>query len=466
MSARASLQDGLQRHRAVVMAVGSGGDIAPLAAAAGRLAARGLRTTLMAPRRYAALAPAGVDFRSAGADDVFESVFSRPAVWTARHGLAESWRYYGAAALTTLEQIRAEWSPQDTVLVASSFAVGARLAARAHGFLDTTVHLSPGVMFSYARPPRWPAASIPPAWPHWLQAAAAATAERLALDPVIRRALAPAWRAAGLAKERRLFSRFIHSDHRVVYLFPQWFAAAASDWPQCGRHAGFGHPAALVTSMPAEVAAFVAETTVPLAVITAGTAVDEPPPWVARSAEVLVAQGLRVLVLGRHVQGCERAADGRLMTAPPSPLSEILPSATLLVHHGGIGTAADALRTGVPQWLFPSAHDQADNAQRLVDLGVGRRFETDAPAGVLAAAAMTLAWPRLQDAAQSLKARLAGEPDGIERLADWVMLDARPEPGVDAATDLLKAPTTLRDHGQPHPWGPLSEAAAARRSPR
>jgi rhamnosyltransferase subunit B len=415
---------GRRRQCAVVVALGSGGDIAPLAAAAGRLCTRGLQTTLIAPLRYAALTPAGVEFRPAGADDVFESVFGAPAVWTARHGLAESWRYYGAAALTTLEQIRQGWSPGDTVLVASSFAVGARLAARAHGFLDTTVHLSPGVMFSYARPPRWPAASIPPAWPRWLQAASAATAERLALDPVIRRAIAPAWRAAGLPREGRLFSRFIHSDHRVVYLFPEWFAAAAPDWPSSGRHAGFGRPAAIATSMPGAVATFVEAAGPPLAVITAGTAVDAPPVWVERCAEALLAQGMRVLVLGRHATQCRAGANGHLLVAPPAPLSEILPKARLLVHHSGIGTAADALLAGVPQWLFPSAHDQADNAQRLVDLGVGRCFEADPKPAVLADAAMALARSEVQSSVAVLKDRLTHEADGIDRLATWVMSDA------------------------------------------
>ncbi len=424
-----------------MVAVGSGGDVAPLAAAAGRLSARGLQTTLMAPRRYAALTPAGVDFRPAGADGVFEAVFSAPAVWTARHGLAESWRYYGAAALTTFEQIRREWSPEDTALVASSFAVGARLAARAHGFLDTTVHLSPGVMFSYTQPPRWPAASIPPTWPRWLQALIAATAERLALDPVIGREMAPAWCAAGLAKESRLFSRFIHSSHRVVYLFPEWFATAASDWPPCGRHAGFGRPAPLVASMRGEVATYVHAAGAPLAVVTAGTAVDAPPVWVARCSEVLLAHGLRVLVLGRQASHATCTADGRLMTAPPSPLEEILPKASLLVHHGGIGTAADALRAGVPQWLFPSAHDQADNAQRLVDLGVGRRFDAATKPAVLSDAVMALAWPALQAMVQAFKARLAAEPDGIDRLADWVMTDVEPQ-ARDRATAPHLAPSS------------------------
>lgn len=459
MSARGPAGPGPRRHRAVVVALGSGGDVAPLAAAAGRLAARGLQTTLMAPGRYAALTPAGVDFRPAGADEVFESVFSGPAVWTARLGLAESWRYYGAAALTTLEQICQGWSPDETVLVGSSFAVGARLAARTRGFLDTTVHLSPGVMFSRARPPRWPAASIPPSWPRWLQAAAAATAEHLALDPVIRRALAPAWRAAGLPREGRLFSRFIHSTHRVVYLFPPWLAPAAADWPPCGWHAGFGRPVALADRMPAAVAAFIAEAGPALAVITAGSAVDTAPPWVTRCTGALLAQGWRVLVLGRQTGPAgrsDRGADGRLMTAPLSPLGEILPRAGVLVHHGGIGTAADALRAGVPQWLFPTAHDQADNAQRLVDLGVGRRFAADTRPAVLAEAAMALAWPGLQDRLNALKTRLAAEPDGIERLAEAVLSDTQPRARALAAT----APAPGHRGAWPAPWStaPSTEA--------
>ena len=35
-----------------------------------------------------------------------------------------------------------------------------------------------------------------------------------------------------------------------------------------------------------------------------------------------------------------------------------------LVHHGGIGTSAQALAAGIPQLLMPQAHDQPDNAAR------------------------------------------------------------------------------------------------------
>jgi UDP:flavonoid glycosyltransferase YjiC (YdhE family) len=45
--------------------------------------------------------------------------------------------------------------------------------------------------------------------------------------------------------------------------------------------------------------------------------------------------------------------------------------AAALVHHGGIGTTAQALAAGIPQLAMPLAHDQFDNATRVKRLGVG-----------------------------------------------------------------------------------------------
>jgi len=58
------------------------------------------------------------------------------------------------------------------------------------------------------------------------------------------------------------------------------------------------------------------------------------------------------------------------------------------VHHGGIGTAAQALAAGVPHLVMPIAHDQLDNAARLCRLGVAqslsrRKFRAAAVARML-----------------------------------------------------------------------------------
>ena len=54
-----------------------------------------------------------------------------------------------------------------------------------------------------------------------------------------------------------------------------------------------------------------------------------------------------------------------------TPLGKLLPRSRAIVHHGGIGTTARALRDGLPQIVVPHSHDQPDNAVRVKALGAG-----------------------------------------------------------------------------------------------
>ena len=66
-----------------------------------------------------------------------------------------------------------------------------------------------------------------------------------------------------------------------------------------------------------------------------------------------------------------------MLWLPYVPLRALLPRCAALVHHGGIGTTAEALRAGVPQVIVPLAYDQFDNAAR-VDGARGRRARSRA----------------------------------------------------------------------------------------
>jgi UDP:flavonoid glycosyltransferase YjiC (YdhE family) len=56
---------------------------------------------------------------------------------------------------------------------------------------------------------------------------------------------------------------------------------------------------------------------------------------------------------------------------PAAPHSLVMPRACATVHHGGVGTTAQALRAGRPTVVVPFAHDQFDNAARVQRLAVG-----------------------------------------------------------------------------------------------
>src|SRR6185295_8567691 len=63
-----------------------------------------------------------------------------------------------------------------------------------------------------------------------------------------------------------------------------------------------------------------------------------------------------------------------LVHASYASFSRLLPKAAAIVHHGGIGTIAQALRAGVPQLVTPMNFDQPDNARRVERLGVADRL--------------------------------------------------------------------------------------------
>ena len=77
----------------------------------------------------------------------------------------------------------------------------------------------------------------------------------------------------------------------------------------------------------------------------------------------------RALLLTTHTAHLPPASEG---TAHFDylPFSALLPHAAALVHHGGIGTAIQALAAGIPQLVRPMNYDQPDNAARLERLGV------------------------------------------------------------------------------------------------
>jgi UDP:flavonoid glycosyltransferase YjiC (YdhE family) len=54
------------------------------------------------------------------------------------------------------------------------------------------------------------------------------------------------------------------------------------------------------------------------------------------------------------------------------PFGALMPHIAAFVHHGGIGTLAQAMAVGIPQLIRPMFGDQFDNSQRLTDLGIAK----------------------------------------------------------------------------------------------
>jgi rhamnosyltransferase subunit B len=77
-----------------------------------------------------------------------------------------------------------------------------------------------------------------------------------------------------------------------------------------------------------------------------------------------------ILLIGGNTPPVNLPAD--IIAVDYVPYSQIFPCACVIVHQGGIGTTAQALRAGVPTLIMPYSHDQPDNAARVERLGTSR----------------------------------------------------------------------------------------------
>ena len=67
------------------------------------------------------------------------------------------------------------------------------------------------------------------------------------------------------------------------------------------------------------------------------------------------------------------------------PHQQVLPKASLVVTHAGLGTVMTALSSGVPLLCLPMGRDQFFNAAQVEALGAGRMIPADTDAGAVAA---------------------------------------------------------------------------------
>jgi UDP:flavonoid glycosyltransferase YjiC (YdhE family) len=99
-----------------------------------------------------------------------------------------------------------------------------------------------------------------------------------------------------------------------------------------------------------------------------------------------------------------------------APYSAVFPRALATVHQGGVGTTAQALRSGHPTVIVPFSHDQPDNAARCVRLGVGRTVSRAKYSARTIAEALR-GIDALAPRARELGAHIASE-DGLTRICE------------------------------------------------
>lgn len=362
--------------------LGSAGDVHPFIALGLALQSRGHRATLLTnPVFQPLIERCGLGFEAVGSAERARAAIANPDIWHPRRGLRLVLQIM-AAAVAEVFSILERRADATTVVAASSLALGARIAQDKFGLPTATVHLQPSMLRSLDDPLRL--APWQPTWqPRWMKAALFGILDRCWIDPQLQQPVNALRAQLGLAPVDRVLQHWVHSPQCVLAMFPAWFAPKRADWPQPTYLTGFPLwdareiPGAVLPlgsgriAAVSDVEAFVASGEAPV-VVTAGSAAATLHKFFFESVQALRALGRRALLVANFPQQLPAALPSSMLATGYVPFSALLPRAALIVHHGGIGTLAQAVAAGIPQLLVPRAFDQFDNAARIERLRLGR----------------------------------------------------------------------------------------------
>lgn len=176
------------------------------------------------------------------------------------------------------------------------------------------------------------------------------------------------------------------SPYGTLTLFPAAFAPPQPDWPAKTFQIGFPYFDEETTSeISPQLQTFLDAGSPPI-VFTLGTAIVlMETSYFEVAYQAAKSLGLRaVFLVGKKPSRIPVAAmtDPQIHISQYEPFSQLFCKARAIVHQCGVGTTAQALASGRPQVLVPFAHDQPDNARRVVAMGCGvsipaRRLNAD-----------------------------------------------------------------------------------------
>lgn len=357
----------------LMIALGSAGDVHPMVGLSLELKRRGHRVLLVAGAAFDALAErVGLEFIGLGRREEFERVKLDPDLWHPTRSFALVAKKLMIPAMRDVFAIiESHASDGDVIVAAPATSMGARIAQEVLGVPLASVHLQPSMMRSVYENPVF---ALPDIWsrmPKAVKSFLFAAVDRYWIDPLLTPEL-NAFRAEfGLPPVKRMFDGWIHSPDLTVGLFPDWFAPIQPDWPASVHLTGFPlYDEKGSREIPPDLETFLREGEAPV-VFTAGSAMAQGEAFFRESLAVCKALRCRGILLAQHAEQIPEELPQGMRHFAYIPFSEVLPRSAALVHHGGIGTTAQALAAGIPQLVTPMTHDQPDNAVRVKRLGVG-----------------------------------------------------------------------------------------------
>lgn len=370
------IMDHVKQADVLLPVLGSSGDLNPMVELGVALKTRGHKVTVIANALFERqVTGAGLGFVELGTIKEAEAIFADPRLLHPR----KSWECVAERVILPfvepLYQIIRERLQPNTVVAASGWCFGARIAQEKLKVHLATIHLQPFMLRTLEDGGLFGCIRMDAKVPRFFKRAFYWHADKLLFDRLLARPLNSFRATLGLPAVERIMKDYVHSPEAVIGLFPEWFAPIQPDWPDNTHLPGFllydDSGRQRVTD---DVNEFLASGSPPV-VFTPGSSAATLMDFFRESLGACRIAGYRAMMVTNFPEQLPRDLPSGVRAFPYLPFGQILPRCAALVYPGGIATLAQAIKVGIPQLVVPHVNDQPDNALRIERLGVGSRVE-------------------------------------------------------------------------------------------
>ena len=356
----------------VLSPLGSAGDVYPFIGLGLSLQARGHDVTLVSAGNFReVIERVGLTYDEVISAEEFDESIRHPDLW---HPIRGPGHVFQRCILPFLDRhydlVESYAAQSDVVMVSSALGFAPRVLQECRGTPLITVHLQPAALWSKYASPQLSKMFAYPWLPPWFKQLQFDIGCRWFVDPSALPALNQFRSRFGLPPVPSLIGWW-NSPTAVVGMFPEWYAPPQPDWPD---HV-------VLTDFPCwtdredeemepDLVRFLEAGDRPV-VFTPGSAMCFGQSFFAEAAAACRQVGCRALFVTQYQDQLPADCHSSIRYVRYAPFRRLLPHASAIVHHGGIGTVSQAFAAGIPQLLMPMSHDQPDNAARVRRLGVG-----------------------------------------------------------------------------------------------
>jgi len=205
----------------------------------------------------------------------------------------------------------------------------------------------------------------------WLEVALSGVAQRKLWQPLAKGA-ERYWRERGLPSQLNPWAHVLERQVPHLHLFSEAVIPRPSDWPACAEVTGFCFLDAPQDWQPDEaLRAFLEAGPAPIYIGFGSMTGLAPEVLAALTRQALDETGQRA-VIGMGWGGLAAFANSSdALIVHDVPHEWLFPRMAAVVHHGGAGTTAAALRAGRPNVIVPFFGDQPQWGHRVAEIGAG-----------------------------------------------------------------------------------------------